>query len=375
MLFAQDEKSVEDQAFVALETRIPAISQSFDHTEEARERSQTPVVQAARGKPFARSYRARSYLPAHIEKSVVEAIDSESEDEDVKPIIRSQFNAFSSAKRSTEVNMMGSSRWYSGVYAEKKRLEEELEEEKRLEAEAARAGVEELSEIDSGLSESESEKESVSDGSEMDDEERIVKEEKPKEVFILSDDDEVFSDEDLPMENPVQREEMGVEEPVEKEPVEKEPVEKEPVEKEPVEVPVEELPKESTEKEVEEPVEEPAEEPVEKEPAEESMEKQSEEQSEKQPEVDQDEFIDDFAEEDLPSEPKKEVTKETPDEDMEDIPKETPSEPKEKAKSKKKSVGKKDKKKGKKDKKEPVGVLGELEPPKPKKKKKSVAKK
>ena len=370
MLFAQDEKSVEDQAFVALETRIPAISQSFDHTEEARERSQTPVVQAARGKPFARSYRARSYLPAHIEKSVVEAIDSESEDEDVKPIIRSQFNAFSSAKRSTEVNMMGSSRWYSGVYAEKKRLEEELEEEKRLEAEAARAGVEELSEIDSGLSESESEKESVSDGSEMDDEERIVKEEKPKEVFILSDDDEVFSDEDLPMENPVQREEMGVEEPVEKEPVEKEPVEKEPVE-----VPVEELPKESTEKEVEEPVEEPAEEPVEKEPAEESMEKQSEEQSEKQPEVDQDEFIDDFAEEDLPSEPKKEVTKETPDEDMEDIPKETPSEPKEKAKSKKKSVGKKDKKKGKKDKKEPVGVLGELEPPKPKKKKKSVAKK
>ena len=140
---------MEDQAFVALETRIPTISQSFDHTEEVRERSKTPVVQAARGKPFARSFRARSYLPAHIEKSVVEAIDSESEDEDVKPIIRSQFNAFSSAKRSTEVNVMGSSRWYSGVYAEKKRLEEELEEEKRLEAEAARAGVVELSEIES----------------------------------------------------------------------------------------------------------------------------------------------------------------------------------------------------------------------------------
>ena len=65
---------MEDQAFVALETRIPTISQSFDHTEEVRERSKTPVVQAARGKPFARSFRARSYLPAHIEKQSTQRV-------------------------------------------------------------------------------------------------------------------------------------------------------------------------------------------------------------------------------------------------------------------------------------------------------------
>ena len=87
----------------------------------------------------------------------MEAIDDESSDEDTKPVIQSQFQAFQHPRRSAS-NAMGSRQWYSGVYAEKRRQEEELAEEEKLAEEAARAGVESVSE-----GESEEEEESFSD--------------------------------------------------------------------------------------------------------------------------------------------------------------------------------------------------------------------
>ena len=133
----------EEQSYRALESRVSSLTaRTVDHPEKEEETT-LPVPQPAFGKAFARSVRSRSYLPRS-EAAPVEAIDDESSDEDTKPVIQSQFQAFQHPRRSAS-NAMGSRQWYSGVYAEKRRQEEELAEEEKLAEEAARAGVESVS--------------------------------------------------------------------------------------------------------------------------------------------------------------------------------------------------------------------------------------
>ena len=164
-------------------------------------------------KDFQRTQKARSFAPAGAGAGADAVGDSEESDEDLKPAKQSEFAAFARKKADAEADAMGSKRWYRGVYAkhqqqleEDERREQEMEEEmerirRELEEKEIRARRERVREREERrkaklrMMESSSEE---SESSSSDSEEDLPVE---KEVFVMSDtDDEVFSDDDLPVE-------------------------------------------------------------------------------------------------------------------------------------------------------------------------------
>ena len=184
-------------------------------TTSPRERSVVPEQPVANPRAFARSKKARSFFTS---EPAVEAIsDGESSDEDLKPVMQTTFSAFSRGGK-RDVNQMGTSRWYRGAYETKRKMadviREEEEERKRLEEEAKKREEErkkEEKEAKKRAKEAKKKEEEEASYSEYSYSEAEEVAAKPV-VFVMSDSDDVFSDEDLPAEKPVEEEKPAEEE-------------------------------------------------------------------------------------------------------------------------------------------------------------------
>ena len=184
-------------------------------TTSPRERNVVPEQPVANPRAFARSKKARSFFTS---EPAAEAIsDGESSDEDLKPVMQTTFSAFSRGGK-RDVNQMGTSRWYRGAYETKRKMadviREEEEERKRLEEEAKKREEERKKEVKKEAKEAKKKK--AKEAKKKAEEEASYSEYSYSEaeevaakpvVFVMSDSDDVFSDEDLPAEKPVEEEE------------------------------------------------------------------------------------------------------------------------------------------------------------------------